>query len=154
MKNFPGQILSGIRICSKLMVFKIFLFYYYFSYFGLLWISIACSGLFRSKCSQIVFFVWNNFVILVKNFFKFLKVTIEKFLWFSRPVPLHDFTLFVVLPLFTGGSPNADRNYFVHVGGTNREIMKWDRPVIFLRRFWKFSRPTFRHAHQLRNHWN
>ena len=34
---------------------------------------------FWSKCSQIVFFE----VILVKNFFKFLKVTIEKLLWFS-----------------------------------------------------------------------
>ena len=29
-----------------------------------------------------------------------------------RPVPFHDFMLFVVLSLFMGGSPNAGRNYF------------------------------------------
>ena len=33
----------------------------------------------------------------------------------------HDFTLFVVLPLLTGGSPNAGRQYSVCVGGTGRK---------------------------------
>ena len=55
-----------------------------------------------------------------------------------RPVPFHDFTLFVVLSLFTGGSPSAGRIYSAHVGGTGREkrddnkyhkIIKWDRPA-------------------------
>ena len=33
----------------------------------------------------------------------------------------HDFTLFVVLSLFTGGSPNTGGKYFACVGGTGRE---------------------------------
>ena len=28
---------------------------------------------------------------------------------FTRPIPFHDFTLFVVLSVFTGGSPNVGR---------------------------------------------
>ena len=35
----------------------------------------------------------------------------------ARPVPFHDFMLFVVLSLFTGGSPNASRKYFACIGG-------------------------------------
>ena len=42
-------------------------------------------------------------------------------------MPFHDFTLFVVLSLFTAGSTNAGRKYSAHaghVGGTNREKRK------------------------------
>ena len=39
----------------------------------------------------------------------------------TRPVPFHDFTLFVVLPLFTGGSPNDSRKYSACVGRSNRK---------------------------------
>ena len=39
----------------------------------------------------------------------------------TRPVPFRDFTLFVVLSLFTGGSPNAERKYSACIGGTGRE---------------------------------
>ena len=46
--------------------------------------------------------------------FKILKV-------FGRPVPFHDFMLFVVLSLFTGGSLKAGRRYSVHVRRTARE---------------------------------
>ena len=35
----------------------------------------------------------------------------------SRTMPFHDFTLFVVLSLFTTGSPNADIKYSACVGG-------------------------------------
>ena len=38
-----------------------------------------------------------------------------------RAVPFHDFTLFVVLSIFTGGSPNAGRILSANVGGTGRE---------------------------------
>ena len=50
---------------------------------------------------------------------------------------LSHFTLFVVLSLFTGGSPNSGRKYSDCVAGTGREkrednkerkIIKWDRP--------------------------
>ena len=56
-----------------------------------------------------------------------------------RPVPFHDFALFVVLSILMGGSPNAGRIYSLCIiGGTVREkieanklrkIIKWDRPV-------------------------
>ena len=39
-KNFPRQISSRIRFCPKLAIFR---------HFGLLWISIACSGLFITR---------------------------------------------------------------------------------------------------------
>ena len=39
----------------------------------------------------------------------------------TQACPFHEFTLFVVLSLFTGGSPNADRKYSACVGGTCRE---------------------------------
>ena len=38
-----------------------------------------------------------------------------------RPVPFHDFMLFVGHSLFMGGSPNAGRKYSACVGGTGRE---------------------------------
>ena len=38
-----------------------------------------------------------------------------------RPMPFHDFTLFVVHCLFTAVSPNAGRKYSACVGGTDRE---------------------------------
>ena len=38
-----------------------------------------------------------------------------------RPMPFHDFTLFVVLSPFTAGSSNAGREYSACVGGTLRE---------------------------------
>ena len=59
---------------------------------------------------------------------KFLPSHRTKFFWYVRhetpsirPVPFYDFTLFVVLSLFTGGSPNARRKYPARVGGTGRE---------------------------------
>ena len=39
----------------------------------------------------------------------------------DRPVPFDDFMVFVVLSLFTGGSPNASRKYSACVGETGRE---------------------------------
>ena len=60
----------------------------------------------------------------------------------SRPVLFYDFTLFVILTLFTNGSLNAGRKYSACVGKTGHEkgednkllkIIKWDRPgYIFL----------------------
>ena len=53
-------------------------------------------------------------------------------------MPFHDFALFVVLSLFTGGSPNSGRKYSDCVAGSGREkrednkerkIIKWDRPA-------------------------
>ena len=38
-----------------------------------------------------------------------------------RPVPFYDLTLFVVLSLFTGGSPNSGRKYSDCVAGSGRE---------------------------------
>ena len=55
----------------------------------------------------------------------------------ARPVPFDDFMLFVVLSLFTCGSPNTGRKYSTCVGGARcekrednkyRKIMKWHRP--------------------------
>ena len=42
-------------------------------------------------------------------------------LYDTRPVPFHDFTLFVILSLFTGGSPNEGRKYSPCGGWTGRE---------------------------------
>ena len=59
-----------------------------------------------------------------------------------KQFPFHNFTLFVILSLFTGGSPNASRKYSACVGGTGREkiednkkrkIIKWDRPGLTYR---------------------
>ena len=38
-----------------------------------------------------------------------------------RPIPFYDFVLFVVLPLFTADSPNADRIFSACVERTTRE---------------------------------
>ena len=55
----------------------------------------------------------------------------------TRPVPVHDFTLFVVLSFFTSGYSNADRKYSTYIWGTvhekkegkkQRKILKSDRP--------------------------
>ena len=49
-------------------------------------------------------------------------ITVSVDLKLKRPVSFHDFTLFVVRSLFTGGSPNAVRKYSaLRRGGTGRE---------------------------------
>ena len=55
----------------------------------------------------------------------FLKILMNLSPWltvrFTSPVPFHDFTLFVALSPFSGGSPNACRKYSACVGGTVHE---------------------------------
>ena len=46
---------------------------------------------------------------------------IKKYVNQVRPIPFYDFVLFVILSLFTDGSPNTYRISSVCVGRTSRE---------------------------------
>ena len=55
---------------------------------------------------------WHNFIFGIMHF----SITSLENLGIIRPIPFHDFTLFVVLSLFTGGSPNTGIKYLPALG--------------------------------------
>ena len=73
----------------------------------------------------------------------------------ARPMPFHDFTLFVVLYLFPAGSPNAGKEYSACVGETRREKRE-DNLVFYLNKFkmWSLFSSVFPPGYMLKTHQN